>query len=495
MHFKYIQSSGQSHDGVEFKTDPTVMSIDADNHMVKSASAVPMPEDMQNFWDIYPKKNPDKFLYVRVNILGAGEYWGANLNGDYFPEEALKKYYTTFMHARLFLHHQNKDPKKSHGRVIYASYNDAPYAKRVEVIVAIDRHDPRIQDVIRKIEKGEAIKVSMGCRVPFDICSICRNMAATRAQYCEHLKKEMNALYPDGRRVMALNMDPVFFDVSVVTIPADPSSGGMEKVAGMDNISSSILGELNGMQEKYAQSEKVKDEDKEAEIEKTGPDDKEEPKPAKLPKDIEDKKEELRASGAEASDSDPDMPEDKLTRLADFPMKEIMATMTGMGMPLRKKEFTCIIIKKASGEGAAKLAYRSGVEVGDAQASSDKAFDVVRDFNPKIAQVLMSTAQDRSMFSNHINGREDRAKTASVSRLRNVIDYEKGASDYSAYKRDVGTVDGVKLAAALLMNPDIKARLMGEIRGAYFSKVASANNIFDECYLACECLKGAVECF
>src|SRR6185436_6377618 len=28
-------------------------------------------------------------IYVLVNALGAGEYWGSNVNGDLFPEKAL----------------------------------------------------------------------------------------------------------------------------------------------------------------------------------------------------------------------------------------------------------------------------------------------------------------------------------------------------------------------------------------------------------------------
>src|SRR5258707_6309522 len=34
------------------------------------------------------KPRPDA-LYVLVNAMGAGEYWGSNINGDFFPETAL----------------------------------------------------------------------------------------------------------------------------------------------------------------------------------------------------------------------------------------------------------------------------------------------------------------------------------------------------------------------------------------------------------------------
>jgi hypothetical protein len=51
-----------------------------------------------------------------IDAMGSGEYYGSNVNGDYFPEEALnhpgKDYgYETFQHyAYPFKHHVNKGP-------------------------------------------------------------------------------------------------------------------------------------------------------------------------------------------------------------------------------------------------------------------------------------------------------------------------------------------------------------------------------------------------
>jgi len=41
----------------------------------------------------------------------------------------------------------------------------------------------------------------------------------------------MNKVYPDGRKVMAINPQAKFFDISFVVIPADPTAGVMRKLA------------------------------------------------------------------------------------------------------------------------------------------------------------------------------------------------------------------------------------------------------------------------
>ena len=74
---------------------------------------------------------PNK-TYVHILALGAGDYYGANLNNDYFPWAGLShdhtatphKYphgYKTFLNAHSFAHHVNKDPAKSYGDVILST--------------------------------------------------------------------------------------------------------------------------------------------------------------------------------------------------------------------------------------------------------------------------------------------------------------------------------------------------------------------------------------
>jgi len=166
--------------------------------------------------------------YALVNAMSAGEHYGSNRNGDYFPVQALKDYHKTFeANGHVYKHHINKDPRKAMGRVSFSYYN--PKMNRVELVLELD--DNKAASVVDRLEQGELPAVSMGCKVPFDVCSICGNRAKTLAKYCGHLKDEMNNVYDDGRRVYAVNTMPKFFDLSIVTIPADSTAGFLSKVA------------------------------------------------------------------------------------------------------------------------------------------------------------------------------------------------------------------------------------------------------------------------
>lgn len=197
-------------------------------------------------------------VYVLVNALGASEYWGSNANGDAFPEKALihappdwdelspeemagvgktwEYGFPTFMNAHVFTHHQNKDPAKSIGDVVLSVWN--PKMHRVELILYIDRSRCMEQDslhVIERLERGEFPDVSMGCKVPFDVCLICGNQSKTRNDYCEHARQSMNKILPDGRKVAVRNDTPRFFDISIVFIGADKTAKVMAKLAEQGN--------------------------------------------------------------------------------------------------------------------------------------------------------------------------------------------------------------------------------------------------------------------
>lgn len=173
---------------------------------------------------------------VLLTALGAGEYWGSNVNGDFFPEISLKNptprygYKTFEKFAKVYKHHVNKDPAKSYGDVALSVWNDK--MKRVELIVIVD--DAKAPDIVAKIDNGEYPEVSMGCKVPYDVCSICGNKAKTRAQYCDHLRYHMNKIPPGhSTKAYAINTLPRFFDISFVLIGADRIAAVMKKVAHM----------------------------------------------------------------------------------------------------------------------------------------------------------------------------------------------------------------------------------------------------------------------
>jgi hypothetical protein len=110
---------------------------------------------------------------------------------------------------------------------------------RVELIAEL--WNDKAPDIVDRIESGDWPKTSMACRTPFDVCSICGNKAKTREQYCEHLSEQLGKVFPDGRKVMALNLAPLrFFDISIVFRPADVTSAVLQKIASESAVVGSV---------------------------------------------------------------------------------------------------------------------------------------------------------------------------------------------------------------------------------------------------------------
>lgn len=155
--------------------------------------------------------DPD-FLYILVRIISSGEVYGPNKNGDYFPESELLAAHDTFLQAHTFKNHENKDIAKAIGPVISAKWN--PELRTVEVLKAIDRK--LAPEIVRGFEKGYMTDVSMGCRVPYTVCSVCGNKARTAKEYCNHIKMYRMEYLGSGERVFEINYSPKFHDSSVV---------------------------------------------------------------------------------------------------------------------------------------------------------------------------------------------------------------------------------------------------------------------------------------
>lgn len=184
-----------------------------------------LPEIKKFVENMTPKED---HIYTLCNALGAGEYWSSNVNGDYFPERALQNYHDTFTNATPFMMHINKDPKKGYGEVLFSAYN--PHMHRVELVVGYDRNKLP-EKYIKKIENDENVNLSMGCRVPYDVCSICGNVAPTPAQYCDCIKRYgLNHVFDDGRKLYVINTEPDFFDISIVIVPADKTARILSRI-------------------------------------------------------------------------------------------------------------------------------------------------------------------------------------------------------------------------------------------------------------------------
>lgn len=230
--------------------EPTIQLVQAHEYNqlyhVKAAS-----EALDYIKNVKPQ---DGRTIILVLAMTAGEFYGPNRNGDAWPErplqvgstkitedQVLPKHYQTFEDANIFKHHVNKDPEKRLGDVLRAFYNWPMH--RVELLLSLI--NDRAQDIVERIERGEFPAVSMGCKVKFDVCSICGNRARNRREYCDDAKYRLGDFLPNGKRVFVWNPSPRFFDISMVRRPADKLGYMMKKVAEAvpDIRSSALLGE------------------------------------------------------------------------------------------------------------------------------------------------------------------------------------------------------------------------------------------------------------
>lgn len=317
----------------------------------KTASAAYDPA-VRSYLDSLERENG--YLYALINALTAGEYFGPNRNGDFFPEDALKKYHSTFVeHGHVYKHHKNKDPKKSMGKVIFSHYN--PNMHRVEIVVKLQKAHPDVQRILQEIEEGRIPKTSMGVRTPSDTCSITLKRAKTRAEYSDYLTKQMNQVLPDGRRVYAINNDKLkFFDISLVTIPADPTSSFMSPIIGLEKQASVEI-------EKQAA---VVEESKSAAMTKRIP--------VELETITEDPKRLIVESQKRLTD-------EQIAKLAEYPLNETLSTMLALRiMPLRE-DFQKLALYKANRK-----------ELADQLEKEAKVFEVTEDIKVESPEKVSS---------------------------------------------------------------------------------------------------------
>lgn len=292
------------------------------------------------------------YVYLHVIAMGAGEYYGCNINGDYFPEKDLIERHHTFVtNAKVFKEHDNKPTSPSYGHVVFSWYN--PKMHRVELILAIDK--VRGKEFIDRQARGEQLEVSMGCKVREDVCSICGNKARKRSDYCEHILRDKRKIYPDGRQPYMINYNPTFFDISVVRRRADKIAYVLEKVASQDTTVSSLnaqafdeLDSLIPVAEPPQVFDIEEDFEKTANVEKRASDlDK-----LAMIKRIQSEAVKVLNTGLEETlplleVTEPDLPPALLDTMAKkHRLEDIMTTFTVNAIPMKPEEFTRIIIVK-----------------------------------------------------------------------------------------------------------------------------------------------------
>lgn len=336
--------------------------------------------------------------YVLVNGIGAGEFWSSNKNGDYFPESGLKHAgddygYRTFLDGHNFIHHENKDPKKAVGTVKAAHYNERMH--RVELLIDTDLEKLKAADpdLHEKVANGQPVDVSMGSRCDYDVCSKCSNKAATRAEYCAHLKTAMNQINGDGSKNYAYTPHPKFFDISYVTKGADVTAKALHY---MDKAAS--------VEARPARQAPAACPDPAAHLEKAASTPAQTPFPASH-----------RASVELLEAVEPSIPAADLAALAKLGFNKALSTASHFGLVLRPEEYQYLALAEMGQEKLARilsdarqiafdeLPVAPAIKVASAQVDPDN-------FDADCAAVLAGHVEKRSVFEPYFSERLKRAK-------------------------------------------------------------------------------------
>lgn len=396
------------------------------------------------------KPQPNKTI-ILVLAMTAGEYYGCNRNGDAWAEkpmivagtrinegDVLPVTYKTFeTDANVFKHHINKDPKKRIGDVLRAFYNWPMH--RVELLLSLD--NDRASDVIQEIHQDKFPAVSMGCKIPYDICNICGNKAPTRKQYCKHAQFHLGQYLPNGKLASVWNPRSRFFDISCVRRPADRVGFMMKKVANIPEIRSSAeLGErvafLSG---KLADARKLSVLNKVINGESVAT--KNDAGELSVEKDYADSVAKPAATGS------PPLDDSILRELLKQRPAEVLSTLTSMGIFLTTPEFLKFFLWKIDPQmsipdDALERAIEVQQHVFDVLANNPDIAEEIFDtnfldispdnVNPELQQKLEPLAEKRSHAPQHIRLRlidsilqpEKRASTG--YRSLEVVDPQSG---------------------------------------------------------------------
>ncbi len=462
----------------------------ADSYFEKTASASLLPEVSTYIATLKPKNDSQ---YVLVNAMGAGEYYGSNINGDRFSEAALvhapdswqgvpihdaalaKDWpygFPTFYNACVYPHHRNKDPNKKLGVVELAAWN--PHMKRVELVTRLDR-DICLRNggesIWDKLKTGNYPDVSMGTKVPFDTCSITldrkryqeawdsydpkrhkspgeaileahkkrpiKGVQVTRAEYSDYGRTQMNRILKDGRKVWVDNDFPKFFDISYVFIGADKIAKAMLRIADGGQRTYGFMGSAE-VAEKMASGLDV--------LEKIAGVATYDQVMAYAPKHAEMTKRVVPSQFAGKAvpmltSREEDLPKELQEAMGKSGLDKALATATGLGIVLRPREFQRVtLVSMGKGELADQL-EELGLGFPKTDEKDGKALNE-QDFSPVLAQLLAPFMALRSAFGPVIErrvvviaGSPSKTKKAASSHPSELL--RKIGAAYSSYRADL----------------------------------------------------------
>lgn len=201
---------------------PILATYDPNGSIKIQASAI--NQDLGNSFSkfIVEQKDP-RFVYAIARAVTADV---PNKNWDYFPLEEIKKSYQTFIGRNIFLDHNTSSVRNAVGKIIAAELReDEEGHTYVACLFKIDRQIH--PDIAMKIENGIIDSVSMGANVSTASCNMtgCNCVATRESMFCEHLRNL--GQYIDqytGERNYSINRGLDFTELSLVSVPADPTA-------------------------------------------------------------------------------------------------------------------------------------------------------------------------------------------------------------------------------------------------------------------------------
>ena len=448
-----------------------------------AASKEYSPEVMAMVRDLKPESG---FTYPLINALGAGEYWSSNSNADYFEENQLNpegtdKYgYATFRKfAKPYKHHINKPDSPAYGEVLGNVYN--PRMHRVELLVKVANE--LAPDIAERIDGGEDVPVSMGCKVPYDVCSICGNEAKKTEEYCPEMRNTPNKIMEDGRKVFVFNIRPRFFDISFVFVGADPTARVLSKVA---SLARPMVRFPSGLWAKKMGYDKAAEIDKDADIEK---------RVEGIATDaLKVQMEQVGEGAKELAKREEKIACQDLAKIASLcpgdSVNGALATLGHAGIVLSPPEFQYLMFSKMGEDARAKEAWDAGISFSEKQADNDNIYRAAYehfDFSlgktlPEVAKVAAKYLDKRSAFMPFLGARAEamlgmpaKPEPASAKvpegRLPPGVGAEFApflgslAAMYAAYRDKIPSSDMGMLDRLVAKNPALLALLAGLTTG------------------------------
>lgn len=423
-----------------------------------------------------------------------------------------------YVAGEALVHNCNKGPNaRAFGAVELSAWN--PNMRRVELVVRLDRDAAErvgAHKVIDKIDQGQLPDTSMGCKVPYDLCSITtdwelyrkalstfnprrhrhpgvaaliyhktvrpiRGLSITTDDYSDYAKFQMNKILPDGRKVCVFNPFPRFFDISFVFFGAEKQSKMMAKLASRYFVvPSNYLARQYG----YGERDQPRTHKEYEEVEKT----------ASII-DVRTKLQELKKRASQRKQAEiiknivpsqfmgkavpvlektePPLSKGILDQMGSCPIKESLSTPTMMGITLKPHEFQRIVICRLGKRDMADELDRND-QVFRKVDGVDKSINLgPESINGRLADLLKDAIEDRGVFGPVLQRRMVKVVVHGVPDEHpereevkdNLLD--KVSAAYNGYREQV--IEKIAdLSRHLSQYPVIQAQIFGQELGDVF---------------------------